>query len=187
MELIKEIALAAEAILEGKICLLPTDTIWGISCNAKNIEAIGKIRALKRRAAAKSFIILVPSIKAALQYTATPPIDISMLQFSRPTTIIFPNAINLPQELISEDGSIGIRIPKFDYLQQLLQKIKVPLVSTSPNISGTATPATFGEIAPEILAVVGFVAKSQLARLTDSKPSTIVKIIAGDQLQVLRP
>lgn len=187
-KLLNEIASAATAVLEGKVILYPTDTIWGIGCDASNEEAIGRIKNIKVRTADKSFIILVPTIREALKYIAMPPLDIESVfkQFDKPTTVIFDNAINLPASLLNEDGSIGIRIPKDDFCIQLLKKTNKPLVSTSANFTGQPTALTFEDIDELLIKKIDHVVDWKREDKESKSPSSIVKIYENGQLDYIR-
>ena len=130
------------------IILYPTDTIWGIGCDATNEKAVEKIFLLKKRADEKSMIVLVADKKEVLHYVASP--DLSIFDYldktTKPTTVIYDNAIGLASNLIGKDGSIAIRICKDEFCRHLIKRFRKPVVSTSANISGEPPPANFSEI-----------------------------------------
>src|SRR5882757_1046332 len=136
----------------GGLILYPTDTIWGIGCDATNEKAVEKIYTLKQRIAEKSMIVLVADEKSISRFVLQPneKVFTYLAQTTRPTTVIYDNAIHLPPNLINKDGSIAIRIVKDDFCRQLIQRFKKPIVSTSANISGESSPNIFSDIAVEI-------------------------------------
>jgi len=143
----------------GGIILYPTDTIWGIGCDATNEKAVERIFALKNRPPQRSMIVLMADEKDILKYTAA--VDLQAFDFlqqtKRPTTMIFEHAIGLAENLLAEDGSIGIRLVKEEFCRHLLKRFKKPIVSTSANISGQPAPAFFNEISQEIINGVDYV------------------------------
>ncbi len=143
-----DIISSINVLQNGGIILYPTDTIWGIGCDATNVSSIKKIYLLKKRAEKKSMIILLASESDIGNYVLHPSKKIIdfISQQNKPTTAIFDNAINLPRELINADGSIAIRIAKDEFCETLLHHLKKPLVSTSANISGDASPENFKTI-----------------------------------------
>lgn len=174
-----EVKIAAEIINEGGLILYPTDTIWGIGCDALNEIAIGKIFKLKNRAESKSFIILLAEAKDLFQFVANPHPDIVAIvqSFEQPTTVIYDQAIGLPSSLINEDGSIAIRVTKDAFCKSLIKKMKRPLVSTSANISGSSSPKGFATIEAEIKQGVDYIVKHrQDEPYQELKPSTIIRI-----------
>src|SRR5579859_464164 len=148
----EEVAKALKVILDGGIILYPTDTIWGIGCDATNTEAIKKIFALKQRDEAKSMIILLDTENKLESYIQeVPAIAYDLIEYAEnPLTLIMPGAKNISSALVAADGSVGIRVAKHDFCQQLIQRLRKPLVSTSANISGRPSPQTFDEVDPEI-------------------------------------
>src|SRR3954470_2598330 len=148
-----EVAKALKVIQDGGIILCPTDTIWGIGCDATNTEAIKKIFALKQRDEAKSMIILLDTENKLESYVQeVPSIAYDLIEYAEnPLTLVMPGAKNISPSLISTDGSVGVRIAKHDFCQQLIQRLRRPLVSTSANISGKPSPQTFDEIEQEII------------------------------------
>lgn len=172
-----EITNALEVLRRGGIILYPTDTIWGIGCDATNGDAVEKIYKIKQREDSKSLIILVAEEREILQYVAAP--DPAVFDFiekqSKPTTIIFEKAIGLPDQLISDDGSIGIRIVQDEFCRHLVKRLRRPLVSTSANISGMPTPQHFNEISPEIKKGADYIVQYRQDDLQPALPSQIIK------------
>lgn len=173
---------------KGGIILYPTDTIWGIGCDATNKKAIERIYKLKQREESKSLIILLADNRSLLQYIAAPdPAVFDYLEnLQHPTTIIFNGAIALPDNLVNEDGSIGIRIVKEDFCRHLVKRLGVPLVSTSANISGAPTAATFSEISSEIKAGVDYIVRYRQEENKPAQASKVVKWEEDGTLTVLR-
>lgn len=172
----------------GKIMLYPTDTIWGIGCDATNAHAVKKIFELKKRAEKKSMIILVNDKKMVEDYVSNP--SQKMLAFllaqKKPTTAIFENAHNLPKNLINEDGTIAIRIVEDDFCGRLISELKKPLVSTSANISGEAFPQNFEQITAAIKNGVDYIVQHRQNDFEIKAPSSIIKLNSENELEKIR-
>lgn len=183
-----EINKSLTSVLEGGIILYPTDTIWGIGCDATNEQAIKKIYALKQRDDAKSLIMLLAEAKDVFQYVANPPPDIVNIvtRFDRPTTVIYEQAVGLPDNLVNADGSIAIRVTKDPFCKSLIKRMKRPLVSTSANISGMPSPQSFDDIDQEIKTGVDYVVDYRRHEQTDTKPSRILRIKSDGIIEVIR-
>ncbi|MBL0136438.1 MAG: threonylcarbamoyl-AMP synthase [Chitinophagaceae bacterium] len=183
-----DIVESLNVLRNGGIILYPTDTIWGIGCDATNEKAIQRIYKLKQREESKSLIILLADERSLMQYIAAPdPAVFDYLEtLQQPTTIIFNGAIELPDNLINKDGSIGIRIVKEDFCRHLVKRLGHPLVSTSANISGTPSAATFSEISPEIIEGVDYVVKYRQQENKPAQASKVVKWEDDGTLTVLR-
>lgn len=179
---------ALPILREGGIILYPTDTIWGIGCDATNDDAIKRIYALKNREEKKSLIILVEDANMLTQYVSSPsPILLSHISSAtKPTTAIFKNAINLPGSLVNEDGSIAIRIPKDDFCVRLIREFQKPLVSTSANISGEKSPQNFEEISNEIKNGVDYIVQHRQDDLSKNTPSSIIKLNIKGEIEFIR-
>lgn len=173
-----EVKKAFEVIQQGGIILYPTDTIWGIGCDATNTEAIEKIYKLKQRAQEKSMIILLDTDAKLESYIRdVPAIAYDLIEFAEnPLTLVMPNAKNISPALISPDGSVAVRVTGHPFCQQLIQRLRKPLVSTSANISGQPSPQNFSQIAPEIIEGVDYVVDIDQHDLSVKKPSTIMRI-----------
>lgn len=173
-----EVKKAFDVIKDGGIILYPTDTIWGIGCDATNTEAVQKIYALKQRALEKSMIILLEGDHKLESYIReVPAIAYDLIEFAEsPLTLVMPGAKNISPALISDDGSIAVRVTKHPFCQQLIERMRKPLVSTSANISGQPSPQNFSQIAPEILEGVDYVVDVDQHDLSVKKPSTIMRI-----------
>jgi L-threonylcarbamoyladenylate synthase len=173
----QEVEEALKVLRSGNVILYPTDTIWGIGCDATNREAIRRIYQIKKREDSKSMIILVADERDVLQYVAAP--DLSVFDFieeqTRPTTIIFGHAVGLPDSLIAEDGSIAIRIARDEFCRHLMKRLRKPIVSTSANISGQASPKFFAEVSEEIKNAVDHIVKWRQDDTSIALPSQIIK------------
>ena len=176
------------SLLSGGIILYPTDTIWGLGCDATNEDAIKKIYRLKKREEKKSLIILVDDTKMINRYVLNPPEKILYFISSaaRPTTAIFSNAVNLPSQLVNEDGTIAIRIVKDDFCRELIQQLQKPLVSTSANISGEKYPQNFNEVSKEIKKGVDYIAQHRQNDFSKHAPSSIIKINEKNEIEFIR-
>ena len=188
MDFKKDIETSLACLLKGSIILYPTDTIWGIGCDATNADAIHKIYQLKKREEKKSLIILVDDEKMIHEYVSNPSEKILSVISSaqRPTTAIFSNAKNLPSKLINEDGTIAIRITKDNFCRQLIGQLNKPLVSTSANISGEKYPQNFNEVSDEIKNGVDYIVQHRQNDFSKSAPSSILKLNDRDEIQFLR-
>ena len=184
----EDIAFAVEALKKGDIILYPTDTVWGIGCDATNASAVSKVYALKQRADTKAMIVLVPEEQWILNYVAEPEPKVAdyIKGITKPTTVIYESAKNLAPNLIAADGTIAIRICKANFAQQLMKAFGKPIVSTSANISGLPTPLCFKDISLDIIDRVDYVVRSEQEDTMLKQPSAIVKW-EKDQLIVIRP
>ena len=173
----QEVEEALKVLRSGNVILYPTDTIWGIGCDATNKEAVRRIYQIKKREDSKSMIILVADERDVLQYVAAP--DLSVFDFieeqTRPTTIILGHAVGLPDSLIAEDGSIAIRIARDEFCRHLIKRLRKPIVSTSANISGQASPKFFAEVSEEIKSAVDHIVKWRQDDTSIALPSQIIK------------
>lgn len=187
MDINTEINNAYEVIKEGGIILYPTDTVWGIGCDASNEEAVAKIYALKKREESKSMICLMNSERMIYNvFKNVPEVAWEILDFSEnPTTLILDQPNNVAKNLIAEDNTLAIRIVKEQFCFKLMEKMKKPLVSTSANISGKSTPKSFKEISPEIIKGVDYVVNLHQDKVCD-KPSTIIKLSLDSQVKIIR-
>jgi L-threonylcarbamoyladenylate synthase len=172
----------------GDIILYPTDTIWGIGCDATNSTAVQKIFELKKRDEKKSMIILVTDENMINKYVSNPSEKILTLisKAEKPTTAIFKNAAHLPSNLVNEDRSIAIRIVKDEFCRQLIEQLKKPLVSTSANISGEKFPQNFNEISKEIKNGVDYIVQHRQNDFSKKAPSSIIKLNDQDEIEVIR-
>jgi L-threonylcarbamoyladenylate synthase len=175
-----------EVLEKGGTILYPTDTIWGIGCDATNEEAVAKVYALKRRSESKSLIILVKDEDKIENYAAKPLAEIHALiqNTQKPLTIIYSNAKNLAKNCINDDGTIAMRIPNHAFCNELLTKFGKPIVSTSANISGDATAMNFDAISSEIKDSVDYIVNIEREK-TSTQSSKIIKI-ENDEIIVIR-
>lgn len=183
-----EFAKAYKVIQEGGIILYPTDTIWGIGCDAANTEAVQKIFRLKQRDEAKSMIILLDTDNKLPSYVnEVPELAYDLIEYAENSlTIIMPGAKNISPALIANDGSVGIRISKHPFCQQLIQRMRRPLVSTSANISGKPSPQYFSQIDQEIIDGVDYVVDIDQHSMEIKKPSTIMKLAPDGRFEFIR-
>ena len=184
----EDIKKCVEVLQNGGMILNPTDTIWGIGCDATNSDAVEKINIIKNRPENKSFVILLDDfekIKLYLEHVSDKAIEL-INRNKKPLTIIFPGAKNLAKNVISEDGSIGIRIVRDDFCKKLIHTFGKPIVSTSANISGKEAPLFFLEISGEIIKGVDFVVKFNQDKKTNFKPSTIIKLTGDGHFITIR-
>ncbi len=179
---------AKEIVLQGGTILYPTDTIWGIGCDATNAEAVQKIYRIKKRKDAKSMLVLLGSEKQLVQYIQEiPEIARQLIEITaKPLTLIYPGAKNLAANLIAEDGSIGIRIVHDTFCQQLIHAVGRPLVSTSANFSGETSPAGFGDIHENIRMQTDYVVRWRQDEISNTTPSGIIKLGLRGEVQVIR-
>lgn len=178
---------AIDVLNEGGIILYLTDTIWGIGCDATNVKAVRKIYDLKKRQTNHSMLLLLDNdVKLHRYVKEIPDVAWDIVDASEePITIIYPQGKNLAENLLSEDGSIGIRIIKEKKLQRFLQRFKKPLVSTSANLNGMKTPRAFSEISKEIIDGVDYVLKND-SKSKNNKPSSIIKIGLNSDVKIIR-
>jgi len=183
-----EVKNALDVINQGGIILYPTDTIWGLGCDATNTEAIQKIYALKQRAQEKSMIILLDTENKLESYIRdVPSIAYDLIEFAEnPLTLVMPGAKNLSPDLIAADGSVGVRVSKHPFCQQLIQRLRKPLVSTSANISGQPSPQNFSQISDEIITGVDYVVDIDQHDLSIKKPSTIMRLDPDGKFEFIR-
>lgn len=182
-----EINNAYEVLKEGGIILYPTDTVWGIGCDASNEEAVAKIYALKKREESKSMICLMNSDKMLFNiFKDIPEVAWEILDMSEnPTTLVLDKPKNVAKNLIADDDSLAIRIVKEPFCFKLMERLKRPIVSTSANISGKPSPKSFKEIDPEIIKGVDYVVNLHRDKNCD-KPSTIIKLGLDCQVKIIR-
>ncbi|MDR0865769.1 MAG: threonylcarbamoyl-AMP synthase [Candidatus Symbiothrix sp.] len=183
-----ELKKAYEVLRKGGIILYPTDTIWGIGCDATNPEAVKRIYDIKQRPDSKSMLVLVDST-AKLDYYVDelPEIALDLIELSdKPLTIIYSNARNVAPNLIAPDGTLGIRVTKENFSRQLCQRLKKPLVSTSANSSGQAAPANFSEISGEIIQAVDYVVNYRQEDTQKARPSGIIQLGKGGLVKIIR-
>ena len=177
------------AVMKNKgIILYPTDTIWGIGCDATCGETVKKIFKIKKRNAEKNFILLLDHESRLSTYVKEVPEQAwALIEYAeRPLTIIYNGAKNLPPELIAEDGSIAIRITRDDFCKNLIGTLRKPIVSTSANISGEQTPSSFHEIHEQIISSMDYVVNWRQDEIILARPSTIVSLGTDGQIKFIR-
>jgi L-threonylcarbamoyladenylate synthase len=173
---------------KGGLVLYPTDTVWGIGCDATNKEAVQKIYNLKKRPDEKAMIILVADEREVLQYVAAADLQVFdyIQQAAKPTTVIYNGAIGLAENLVGNDGSVAIRICKEDFCKHLIKRFRKPIVSTSANISGEPPAKIFADIKEEIKTGVDYIVQYRQQDTTIAEPSSIIKWDNGT-IMVIRP
>jgi L-threonylcarbamoyladenylate synthase len=183
-----DITKALEVLRNGGLILYPTDTIWGIGCDATNSEAVKKVYALKQRSDSKSMLVLVDYISRIERYVGeVPEVAWDLVELATsPLTVIYSGAKNLAPELVAEDGSVGIRVANDEFCQKLITRFGKPIVSTSANISGQPSPAFFNEIADEVKQGVDYVVVHRQDDNVARKPSGIIKLGKGGEIKIIR-
>lgn len=184
----EDIQKACEVLKAGGLILYPTDTIWGIGCDATNDAAVGKVYELKKRADHKAMLVLIDNpVKLETYVSEVPEITWDLIDVSdKPLTIIFSGAKNLSPELLGEDGSVGIRVTREEFSRRLCERFRKPLVSTSANITGEAFPSHFHEISEDIRKGVDYIVRYRQDDRTETQPSSIIKVGAGGVVKVIR-
>lgn len=193
------LAEALKTLRSGGTILYPTDTVWGLGCDATNPEAVARIYAIKRRSEAKSLVLLASDLDMVAKYVREiPSIAVDLVEVNdKPMTLIYPEALagvqgepgdrwHLAWNAVAEDGSVGIRIPLFDFCKDLIFKLGRPIVSTSANLSGEPSPKRFSEIPEEIKAAVDFVVPPSMDTDSTGKASQIIKVAMDGQVEIIR-
>lgn len=184
----EDIKNAIDAMKKGGVILYPTDTVWGIGCDATNEEAVAKVYAIKHRNDSKALICLADSVDRIQRYVReVPSVAWDIMELSdKPTTVILDGAVNLAPNLIAEDGSIGMRITNEPFSKELCFRFQKPIVSTSANISGEPAAQNYCDITPELLAAVDYVCWTRRQEHKPHKPSSIIKLTKDGQVSILR-
>ena len=184
----EEIKRACDVLHNGGVILYPTDTIWGIGCDATNEEAVRRVYEIKRRIDSKAMLVLVDSdVKVQSFIREVPSVAWDLIELSeKPLTIIYDGARNLAPNLLGEDGSVGMRVTREEFSKQLCFRFRKPIVSTSANISGEPSPRSFAEISDEIKQAVDYVVAVRRDESPCATPSSIIKLGAGGQVKVIR-
>ena len=191
---------ALEVLREGGVILYPTDTVWGIGCDATNPEAVAKVYAIKNREDSKSLVLLASDMDMICRYVReVPEMAVQLVEVNdKPMTIIYPGAVAgengcmkadrrlLAYNTVAADGTVGIRIPMMDFCQQLVSKLGRPIVSTSANISGEPTPKKFAEISEEIKSAVDYIVDSSLEKGSTGQSSSIIKVGLDYSIEIIR-
>ena len=184
----KDIEKCLEVLKGDGLILYPTDTVWGVGCDATNEKAVEKIYKLKRRSDEKAMIVLVADEKDIMQHVAAP--DLSLFDYldkaTKPTTVVYEGALGFADNLVAKDGSIAIRICKEEFCRRLIKRFRKPIVSTSANISGMPAPKFFKEISDEIKNGVDHIVRYKQEDETSTQPSSLIKWNNGN-VTILRP
>ena len=195
----EEIQKALEVLRKGGIILYPTDTVWGIGCDATDPEAVAKVYAIKRREDSKSLVLLASDMDMICRYVKEiPEMAVQLVEVNdKPMTIIYPDAVAgsqsdkasrncLAYNAVAEDGTVGIRVPMMEFCQQLVSRFGRPIVSTSANISGEATPKKYAEISQEIKDAVDHVVDPVLEKGSTGQSSSIIKVGLDYSIEIIR-
>ncbi len=186
-QLKEEIGRTLEVLKKGGVILYPTDTIWGLGCDATNAEAVRRIYEIKRRPDRKSMLVLLEDAGKIASYADVPGIALDLIEVAdKPTTIIYPNARRLAPDLLAEDKTIGIRITREEFTRSLLARFNRPLVSTSANISGEPSPRFFDEISSTICQAVDYIVDYRRNDHRPSSPSSIIKLGMRGEVEIIR-
>ena len=184
----EDIKEACKFLRSGGVILYPTDTVWGLGCDATDSEAVKKIYEIKQRTDSKAMLVLVGDAGKIQSYTKDmPDMAWDLIEMSeKPLTIIYSDACNLAPELLAEDGSVGIRVTNEVFSKKLCETFRKPIVSTSANISGMPTPANFSEISSEIKQTVDYIVSYRQNEKLKPKPSGIIKLESGGLIKIIR-
>jgi len=185
---LEEVKAAVETLKAGGIILYPTDTVWGLGCDATNEKAVARIYEIKQRADSKSLITLVADADMLGKYVKViPEVAINLLEVNdKPMTIIYPDAMGLAPNVVAADGTAGIRIPMNDFCVEVIRRFHKPIVSTSANISGEPAPAWYEDIPVEIIEAADWVADPYLEEGATGEPSQIIQVGLHGEIKVIR-
>ncbi|NDV81707.1 L-threonylcarbamoyladenylate synthase [Bacteroides sp. 51] len=186
--MVEDIKKACEVMAGGGVILYPTDTIWGLGCDATNPEAVRRVYEIKQRADSKAMLVLVDSsVKVDFYVDDVPEVAWDLIELTdKPLTIIYSGARNLAPNLLAEDGSVGIRVTQEKFSHQLCQRFRKAIVSTSANVSGKPSPANFSEISEEIKSLVDYVVTYRQDDMSRPAPSGIIKLDKGGVINIIR-
>lgn len=184
----EQIQLALEVLRKGGVILYPTDTVWGIGCDATNPEAIAKIYDIKKREDSKSLVLLASDMDMICRYIKEiPEMAVQLVEVNdKPMTIIYPGAQGLPSNVTAQDGTVAIRIPMMDFCRQLVSRMGRPLVSTSANISGEPTPKKYSEISQDVKDAVDHIVEPSLEAGATGCASSIIKVGLDYSIEIIR-
>ena len=184
-----DIKASLEVLQKGGVILYPTDTAWGLGCDAGNEEAVKRIYEIKNRVDSKSMFVLMENAALLERYLdEVPEIAYDLIELTdKPLTIIYSGARNLAENLIAGDGSIGIRITSEKFSSELIRRFKRPIVSTSANVSGKPSPDCFHEIEPEIINAADYVVKFRQEDTAKAEPASIMKLGSSGEIKIIRP
>lgn len=185
----EDIKMACETLRQGGLILYPTDTVWGIGCDATNTKAVERVYKLKRRNDSKALIVMLADENQLLRYVEdVPDIAFELIEVAvKPLTIVYDNAINMSEALCAEDGSVGIRVTRENFSQRLCKAFRRPIVSTSANVSGHPTPLRFNDISEDIKHGVDYIVKSRQGDNTPHSPSSVIKLSSNGEIKIIRP
>ena len=183
-----QIARAVQVLRSGGLILYPTDTVWGIGCDATNAEAVDKIYKLKRSVNKKSMIVLVGDIDSVGRYVnGAPAVAWDLFETATsPLTLILSGAANVAENLVPDEGTLGVRVPDHEFCRQLLHRFGRPLVSTSANISGEPTPRSVRDISKEIIEGVDFMVNPRFQGRPTGQPSSIIAFGEDNEFKIIR-
>ena len=179
---------AAEVLKQGGLILYPTDTLWGIGCDATNVQAVAKIYALKRSENKHAMLVLCHSAEQIVRYVnRAPGIAFEVMEMATsPLTLILPGAVGVAENLVPAEGTLGVRVPDHEFCRLLLRRFGRPIVSTSANISGEKSPKGLADVAREIVEGVDYVVNPRFQGRPTGKPSSIIAFGEGGEVQVIR-
>jgi L-threonylcarbamoyladenylate synthase len=186
--MIEDIKKACQVMREGGVILYPTDTIWGIGCDATNEDAVRRVYEIKQRQDSKAMLVLVDSsVKVDFYVQDVPEVAWDLIDLAdKPLTIIYSGARNLAANLLAEDGSVGIRVTNEEFSKRLCQQFRKAVVSTSANISGQPSPRNFSEISEEVKSAVDYIVGYRQEEMSNPKPSSIIKLDKGGVIKIIR-
>jgi L-threonylcarbamoyladenylate synthase len=184
----KEVKLSVDFLKKGKIILYPTDTIWGIGCDATQSKPVDRIYRVKQRFESKSMIILLDHAdKLAMYVKKVPPVAYDLIErYQEPLTIIYPDAMNVAKNVVAEDGTVAIRIVRDEFCRKMISLFNKPVVSTSANLSGQPAPIIFSKIPDEITSGVDHIVNYNRDVIIRTKPSTIIRLTENGEFEVIR-
>ena len=184
----EEVARAAEVLRAGGLILYPTDTVWGLGCDATNPDAVARIYRLKQSENKKSMLVLCASADMVVRYVdRAPGIAFEVMELATaPLTLILPGAVGVAENLIPEEGTLGVRVPDHEFCRQLLRALGRPIVSTSANISGAETPVGLQKVAREIVDGVDFVVNPRFEGKPTRRASSILAFGEGGEVKIIR-
>lgn len=187
-EMIEDIKKACQVMYEGGVILYPTDTVWGLGCDATNPDAVRRVYEIKQRIDSKAMLVLVDtSVKVDFYVQDAPDVAWDLIDLAdKPLTIIYSGARNLAENLLAEDGSVGIRVTNEEFSRRLCQQFRKAIVSTSANISGQTGAANFSEISEEIKGSVDYIVNYRQGDMSRPKPSSIIKLDKGGVIKIIR-
>lgn len=186
---IEDIKKACQVMQSGGVILYPTDTVWGIGCDATNEEAVRRVYEIKHRADSKAMLVLVDSaVKVDFYVQDVPNVAWDLIEVAdKPLTIIYDGARNLAPNLLAEDGSVGIRVTNEEFSKALCNRFRKAIVSTSANVSGEPSPRMFDEISEEIKGAVDYIVEARRTGQAAARPSSIIKLGKGGEVKIIRP